>query len=582
MSLILHHALKDLRAGKWLVAAWAAMLLTLGAVDLLQPGLSLGERVGRLPSSNSAAYAVAVAAIARVLLSWFIAVRIVHADPLDSTEAFWLTRPISLRALFAAKAGLIGVLFVAFPGVLVGAVLLGVGVPVSAVPALTVRWLLPELVLLLPIVLVATLTRDLARIVLSLAVVLAAWLLIQLAIGRLSVEVSYADLDGGRDAIATAWSGTPWAVAVAAAALIAWHYLTRQRRNTALAAGAACLVCAGLAWAWPVQLMIAAAQDTKPSSSRIQEWHGDGRLGVELVADSLRSGTRQAGSVDGVSGEIRVTGLPDGVVFDAMNRGRATLSFPGAEPFHYRDMYWRGIDTFPGVTQSEDNRRVVERVIGARLIDDPVAKSSRGWSGAELMELPAASYSRYQDTPGRYDADLDFIARRVSVAAAVPFVRGASAHLGDVQTRILDIRQQSVSFTTGGARRFFVVALRTSVPRTLSIRTPGRTGCLLLNRRRGEAVPLANGGGLWPLARVGTLAALAVVSMDSVLIHPIGGEFESPEQARWLDKSWLADAELVFLSSDVLGKFTRHVSVPDFRLPELYIKGDGLPAAGGR
>ena len=37
------------------------------------------------------------------------------------------------------------------------------------------RWLLIDLVLLLPIVLVATLTRDLARVVLFLGVMLAGW-----------------------------------------------------------------------------------------------------------------------------------------------------------------------------------------------------------------------------------------------------------------------------------------------------------------------------------------------------------------------------------------------------------------------
>jgi hypothetical protein len=55
------------------------------------------------------------------------------------------------------------------------------------------------------------------------------------------------------------------------------------------------------------------------------------------------------------------------------------------------------------------------------------------------------------------------------------------------------------------------------------------------------------------------------------LIHRIGGESASPDEARWLDKAWLAEAELVFLSSEILGKFTRHVSVPDFTLPPLHL-----------
>ncbi len=60
------------------------------------------------------------------------------------------------------------------------------------------------------------------------------------------------------------------------------------------------------------------------------------------------------------------------------------------------------------------------------------------------------------------------------------------------------------------------------------------------------------------------------------LSYPVGEDSESPNQPRWLDKSWLADAELVFLSSETLGTFTRRISVRDFTLPELYIRGEGL------
>ncbi len=207
MKLILHHALKDLRAQRWLLAAWAAALLTLAAVDAIRPDLLLAEPGRRRTVDDPAGWVLLSVASLRVLLSWLIAVRIVHADPLDSTEAFWLTRPLSLRTLLAAKAGAIGGLFVGVPAAVVAVVLAANGVSAAAIPGLVLRWLLIDLVLLLPIVLVATLTRDLARVVLFLGVMLAGWAVLQLGsrVGLRCRDVLGVDRLPGRHL--TAWIG---------------------------------------------------------------------------------------------------------------------------------------------------------------------------------------------------------------------------------------------------------------------------------------------------------------------------------------------------------------------------------------
>ena len=220
--------------------------------------------------------------------------------------------------------------------------------------------------------------------------------------------------------------------------------------------------------------------------------------------------------------------------------------------------------------------RVVERVIGARVIDDPGTAISRSWRGVSLMQLPSAEYFRHQGVPGSYEAELQLIARRVSVAATIPFVKGASAQLGDLVTTIVNIGDRTLQPQPGRRFRYFVVELRIAAPRTLSTRTFGRTGCLLLNRRRGEAVPLRDGISRLTLTDLGGLATLAVWGSTRELSYPVGEDSESPNQPRWLDKSWLADAELVFLSSETLGRFTRRISVRDFTLPELYVRGEGL------
>ena len=75
----------------------------------------------------------------RLLFFAVIVASLVHADPLVSTDAFWLTRPISRRVLFLSKL-LSMLLVLAVPAALAQiAPMIAYGVP-----PLDVMWLLSE------------------------------------------------------------------------------------------------------------------------------------------------------------------------------------------------------------------------------------------------------------------------------------------------------------------------------------------------------------------------------------------------------------------------------------------------------
>jgi hypothetical protein len=573
MKLILHNALKDLRAQRWLVAPWAIVLAALGAAEIFAPEALLVDAYGSGTATPPYTWLLLGLATCRLLLTWLIAVRVVHADPLDNSEAFWLTRPLSAPMLLAAKAGLLAVLLVVLPSAVAAVVFFHAGFPMAGVPLLVARWQLPELVLLLPVVFVASLTRDIARNLIVAFVALAVWHPFQSYSAQMSLAAPFSALAPPVDSVYRAWAWTLVVFAGAVIALIAGHYLSRRRRNVAIAAVAVAAGCAGLAWAWPVRAMIAESNRLRSDTPWLKAWTGADGVRVEVVPGSVRVATRSSAfAMDQMVADLRVSGLGAGIVVNNQGGGRAELAFPGlGETVRQDDVGFRGFETFPGVAQIEENRRAVERIVGARVLGDATLARSVGWNGLALVRLSRPEYERYQRETGRLDATLTLVARRAAVAAAVPLRKGASARIGDIVFSIADIRDLARRLPSGRVSRNFVVDLQLSAPRTLSTASFGRIGFLLRNRRRGEAEPLESGVRYRVPTGTGAIATFCVRRSQLGAAHVLGeGRETVPGESIWHDEGWLADAELVFLSFEVLGTFTRQVSIPDFRLPELY------------
>jgi hypothetical protein len=98
----------------------------------------------------------------------------------------------------------------------------------------------------------------------------------------------------------------------------------------------------------------------------------------------------------------------------------------------------------------------------------------------------------------------------------------------------------------------------------------------LRNRQRGEAVVLRSMirdppvRGLLSTAVLATRRTGVVGQAAAVLGGPV-------------DDAWIEDAELVFISFERLARFTRHVTLTNFVLPEAAVTREGGKAgAGGR
>jgi hypothetical protein len=83
--------------------------------------------------------------IAEVLVFYFAVSLVVHGDPLVGSRAFWLTRPIAPRSMFAAKLLVLIVLLVLIPVVLNAGRLATYGAPAGAVAAASAQVALSRL-----------------------------------------------------------------------------------------------------------------------------------------------------------------------------------------------------------------------------------------------------------------------------------------------------------------------------------------------------------------------------------------------------------------------------------------------------
>jgi hypothetical protein len=540
MNLILHQAMTDIRAQRWLVAAWAAMFAGACAIEALKIEASM-------------VYPLLALSLGRVVLGWVLAIRIVHADPLDSTSAFWLTRPLSPRMLLAAKAGLISGLLLVVPAVAALVVFIVNGVAIATLPGILGQWLLIEALPLLPIVLVATLTRDVARMVLTLLVSVVFWSGLQYyCLFWSMVPLEFRAVPEWFWTVGRAWLVVGAGVVALSATLIARQYLTRRTASIAFAALVAALGITAIAALWPMRLVFEYAKaegwEEAQTASATSAWTGAAGISVTIPGGTLRTWTQTFPNArSNLVGDLRVDGLEQAVIV-AVERGRGTLSFPKeGDAFEGRNVMALGSYVGPVGMVDEASRRNFERVIGARLGGSALLV----WgNGLHLIGLEKGVYEKHQVSPAVYEGDLVLDAYRVIATAAMPLKVGASGRTGGVQTTILAIRRES---------RRWVIDLREAAPRVVLPGESARTVRIVRNRRRGDSlVPWGTNRRVPPSA----LASTAVIAGRTAAVLERPPQYGGP-----IDEAWLNDAELVLVSFERLGRFTKHVTIPSFVLP---------------
>jgi len=524
---IWHQAMKDVRANRLWLALWLAILGFNAIVYILAIDRVIAATLPRFLFGE-------LQTVAQAALGWLVAIRIVTADPLDDTSAFWLTRPISRGTLLASKFGLVSCLFLGVPAVASLVVAAANGTDWRLLPRLAFEWMALDALLLWSLVLLAAITRDRAR--LTIVAIVVAFVFLAL---RFSHETVFS----------SAGAVLAWAVGlVAVSSLVAHQYLTRRRLRTLLLAAAALALAIGVRalWPWPMLPGLTPGQaDPKVFDAR--------RLVVALDTTGRGATYRAARElpyrVAQIYGSFDVSGLPAGWAIRPL-RASGRIQFSDGSNDAVSSAWrlawltnaydWESADLF---FQPD----AVSSVVRASMM----WPSKRNTRRVEtLFEMPEAVYRRHIGAPGRYEADIEFAAYEVVEAATFPLREGSRATVESERFTVVKITPASTDERLGDR-----LGIRLALPRfVLPWRAP-ENYIVLRNRARGEATMA------WAWAVDTPGVGLAANSMTF-------GVADRPLRPT-IDTTWTADAEAVIVRAIDRGRFTLHVSDAAFVVPPL-------------
>jgi hypothetical protein len=557
--------MKDLRAQRWFVAGWAGVLLAVALIEGLKLDGAISGAYAPYQMNAVGVFFLIALTVSREVLGWLLAVRIVHADPVGDTNAFWLTRPLSRTMLMASKLGLLAVLFFVVPGLAAAVVFLANDVAPGQRPRCIAEWWMFDAVLLLPFVLLATLTRDMARIGLAATAGAAAWLFL---VGFATFTHGVLEMTGNAwvpvyrtMALTTASFGV--AIAVLSLALIVWQYWTRRTAVTAWAALASIVALVSVAVLPSVRFM---STVERPAPVVDNRWTGASRVSIDVPVESIRTtGTSSAPTARFADrsvrliGDVVVAGAVDDVLIDVAD-GHGTLQIADrGKTVPGTDVNWFGFSHLARLAlRSGAGRTVFERVLGARI----VGPSYASWNALSLARIKGDLYADNQGRHASYQADLVLAAYHLVVSPAIPTQPGRSIGLGSMGVTLLSVGSRPEQ------PQCWQASIRETDARAILPPGTARLGYVLRNRRMGEFVPLFSYSG--HLLAQGMASTFLAVSNGTVTLDCSGGSLPfAGGGTPAVDRAWLADAELLIVGIERLGTFKRHVEVRDFVLPDV-------------
>ncbi len=556
MNLLLHNALKDLRAVRGPLALWLGVLVA----DTAAQALKL-DRLVPPDRFDDAGGALLVVGVSLLAFGWVVAAMIVQADPLDNPSAFWLTRPLSPGALLAGKLLVILPLFLLLPVAAATTVVAANGVRGALLLRFALERLAVDAALLMPVLLAASVAHNLARMILVLT---GGGLIYAIVHGLATMRWLFAA--GARTWTrlrARAIVGVLVAMAlsvVGSLALIDAPVPDTVHSSHAVvgAVSLALVVSAGDFWPWnllpdPLPARVDSAVfdpagvhlSLDPDGLR----RGDATTAsVRVAATGGRSAGRPSPRIE-TRGFLRAEGVPPGWVVrvlkgtgEARLGGRTIASAPygvyaGDTPYSRR---------YPGAGLSGDVMLAFEQALRARIVNSD--RTVEGIS-VHLFDLEEAVFQRQQGIRGSLRATLVMEAQRVVAGAPIPLVPGASGQVDGEGVTVIDTPRD-----TNG--HLLTVRLARA-----QVRTAGepRTHLLLRNRRTGEAFfPAPENAGTTPF---GLLPNDMRVAPRTLAV---------PGTVVPIDAGWLADAELVIAVIEPAGTFEKQLVLDEFVLPTMY------------
>ena len=517
MYFVIHQIRRDIRGHAVPLAVWVSTLALISVARLLRLDvwLEADPRAYNLRTiAASGAYALQVA-------GWLIAARIVQADSLVESTGFWLTRPLTARQLFAAKALMLLGTFVVVPALCSTLVAATQGVDAALTAQFFVQRAFWHARWLVPVLLLASVTRDLPRFVFVL--VLCGFVFV----GHLSAVSALGALRGPFASHVAVRAGIGAFLLLAGFGLVAHQYLTRRTEHTVRATVLVVVISVAVDLFWPLS-SVAAAPSTRPPQVSVS--------GSDSVVATLGF---TWGSTSFVTGTLDVSGVPaDWVCVGAGGTGYVRPANSSALPITV-------------TTSLSSESRTITRVLES--IEAATGAVARNNSAAH--QLPGVTvlrgFSRFPDSTfaGPFDVGLDLRLGMVKprLVARLPLQRGASVRTAGQRVTSVGVIEESGRL---------VVQLDVATP-TFPLRFGARDCFYVLhNRHRHELI--------W-------LGATETRSQADVGVFPgevwsrrlAFGLVTKTDVADAVPVAWLRDpgTEVLVLTYDPVGTVYRHVEV---------------------
>jgi hypothetical protein len=564
MSLVRHLVSSDLRRFRWMILGLMALVAVSTALDSYMPEVALDRQ-----ALASMGFAAVVLWLAEGLLTALLIARVVQADRLVGTTAFWMTRPIAPLRLFAAKATLIMAVTVIWPTLCELTLMMIHHVPAGQAALGAVQDLGTRLLIMLALMSAAAMTSS----VTSFAVVCASVIALAAAAtaAYATFELTQARLAGTTSMIVSSTSTVAFtsrayydhtadivraALTIAAfLALIVVQYRRRSVRRAAVTGVFGIALAIGVTQPGVGSLVRAASRPPlwAAEAGTLHLAVEPGRVDVEPTADwGLPLGAAK------VRARAQLTGIAPGYLASATPSAASVTLVDGSTinglPFPATlllsdDVYGQG------------QLHIVKEVLGVRSLGD-----ERNFSQARATLLVAGreDWLRMAAGPISYRGKFDVDLTRVTLAGTLPLRRGAAFQEGSFRLVIREVAP------VGGA--LVVGVSHSDLETVFDRRIRPSYSFYLRNQQKSEA---ASG---W-LASEGSGHMVPFFFGLHLYRSSSAGFTVSPGQLRFrarqgqthieadLTEEWLRDAELVVLKSEYEGTVERTLTIENLIIP---------------
>ena len=572
MNLTLHIMEKDFR-GLWrfLIPFWG--LLMFHAV-LIQARSALGP----CPSYEGSFFL----AVALALLSWLVGIlkvcwlavivsRLVQQDSTAGSTAFWLSRPVSGGRLLLSKSLFLG-LTVISPDLLLQSAMLGVhGVTLYDIFRSIPQIALPAILAALLLMMLASLTSDLARMMFLAILAMVAWFLASSALTELLPVVS--TLLWIPPGTGSGWMA-PFLLPLAiAGAVVGRQYLARGRAVSGRLAFSVMFLTllvvefspGGLGW-------VKGGLDRENLvSGQVSARVENGSLAFERVSVSDQAlGLSQDDSDPEPEQERRIF-LKGRIVLENLPPDlcalpglvSARLALPSGETLAAQEnptahWYSQMMDVLVPWAHfsipSGEELEVLGQALGeVRFLNARGDGSVHPW--VDLFGVSQHLHERFGGVGIAYSARVDFLLLQAEATAVLPLKRGAVRRSGSDRTEILWI---------GRSGRGLTVELKETVNRVAADGWAMTTHVLRNPSTREVWLGVGDGSSVSNQDGLAVLSGLYPAWIPPSL-HFLTSElrFRLPEGSPSLPETWLQAAELVRIETTQLGVLSRTVQIDD-------------------